>query len=167
MYSQLISKEPSWCWTRGLAIIFKSRILSIWAPFHNRPDIGEQTTIRDCVNGGWWCSNRRAYFRFGATYVGTKQSSPTEAYPVLLGDIDPSGNLNANVIHQFGDRIRGKLASQVQRSKFTAIQLTTDYRGDAYTVSTTLGNPDIINGSGKHETSFSDNNINNGNGNDW
>jgi len=52
-------------------------------------------------------------YRFGATYVGTKQYSPTEAFPVLLGDIDPSGNLNANVIHQFSPRLRCKFASQV------------------------------------------------------
>lgn len=52
-------------------------------------------------------------YRFGATYVGTTQYSPTEAFPVLLGDIDPSGNLNANVIHQFSPRIRCKFASQV------------------------------------------------------
>ncbi|XP_066600800.1 mitochondrial import receptor subunit TOM40 homolog 1 [Prorops nasuta] len=87
-------------------------------------------------------------YRFGATYVGTKQMSPSEAYPVLLGDIDPSGNLNANIIHQFSQRLKGKLAAQVQRSKFTAIQMTSDYRGDAFTASVTVGNPDLINGSG-------------------
>lgn len=74
---------------------------------------------------------------------------PLEAYPVLLGDIDPSGNLNANVIHQFGERLRGKLATQVHKSKYTAVQMTTDYRGDTYTVSLTMGNPDILSGSGK------------------
>ena len=25
--------------------------------------------------------------------------SPQEAYPLLLADIDPSGNLNANIVH--------------------------------------------------------------------
>lgn len=86
-------------------------------------------------------------YRFGATYVGTKQLSPSEAYPVLLGDIDPSGNLNANIFHQLS-RLKGKLAAQVQRNKFTAVQMTADYRGDAYTCSLTLGNPDILNLSG-------------------
>lgn len=52
-------------------------------------------------------------YRFGATYVGTKQLSPTEAFPVLLGDIDPAGNLNANIIHQLSPNIRCKFASQV------------------------------------------------------
>jgi mitochondrial import receptor subunit TOM40 len=89
------------------------------------------------------------FLRFGATYVGTKQISPAEAYPVLLGDIDPSGNLNANILHQFGSRLKGKFAAQVQRNKFTAVQMTADYRGDAYTGSLTIGNPDFLNGSGK------------------
>lgn len=87
-------------------------------------------------------------YRFGATYVGTKQICPTEAYPVLFGDIDPIGNLNANIIHQLGQRLRAKVAVQVQRNKFTAVQMTNDYRGDTYTASLTLGNPDILNGSG-------------------
>ncbi|XP_014479777.1 PREDICTED: mitochondrial import receptor subunit TOM40 homolog 1 [Dinoponera quadriceps] len=87
-------------------------------------------------------------YRFGATYVGTKQVSPAEAYPVLLGDIDPSGNLNASILHQFGSRLKTKFAAQVQRNKYTAVQLTSDYRGDNFTFSATLGNPDIINNSG-------------------
>lgn len=87
-------------------------------------------------------------YRFGATYVGTKQLCPTEAYPVLFGDMDPAGNLNANIIHQFGPKLRAKVAAQVLRSKFTAVQMTTDYRGDSYTASLTVGNPNILNGSG-------------------
>lgn len=87
-------------------------------------------------------------YRFGATYVGTKQFSPNEAFPVLLGDIDPSGNLNANIIHQFGPKVRTKFATQIQNSKFTAAQLTTDYKGDDFTYSLTLGNVDVISESG-------------------
>ncbi|TDG39770.1 hypothetical protein AWZ03_013813 [Drosophila navojoa] len=87
-------------------------------------------------------------YRFGATYVGTKQYSPTEAFPVLLGDIDPSGNLNANVIHQFSSRLRCKFASQIQDSKMMATQLSTDYRGNDFTASITLGNPSIFTNSG-------------------
>lgn len=87
-------------------------------------------------------------YRFGATYVGTQQYGPSEAYPVLLGDIDPSGNLNANIIHQFGPRIRTKVAAQVQDSRYAATQFTADYRGPTYTVSGTLGNIDLLGGSG-------------------
>lgn len=59
------------------------------------------------------CSATPSGYRFGATYVGTKQFSPAEAFPVILGDIDPSGNLNANIIHQFSSSVRCKFASQV------------------------------------------------------
>lgn len=52
-------------------------------------------------------------YRFGATYVGTKQISPSEAYPILLGDIDPSGNLNASILHQFKPQIHAKFGAQV------------------------------------------------------
>lgn len=91
-------------------------------------------------------------FRFGATYVGTRQLSPSETFPVLVGDIDPNGNLNANLIHQITNRIRAKVATQIQRSKFTAVQMTADYRGDTYTTSLTLGNPDILNNSGDNSS---------------
>lgn len=87
-------------------------------------------------------------YRFGATYVGTKQISPTEAFPVLLGDIDPSGNMNAHILHQFGERIKAKFVAQIQNSKFAASQLTTEYKGDDYTLSLTAGNTNIINESG-------------------
>ncbi|KAF7991352.1 hypothetical protein HCN44_002914 [Aphidius gifuensis] len=87
-------------------------------------------------------------YKFGATYVGTKQVSLTEAYPVMLGDIDPNGNLNANIIHQLAPRLKCKMAAQVQKSKYTALQMTADYRGDSYTGSLTIANPDVLNGFG-------------------
>lgn len=52
-------------------------------------------------------------YRFGATYVGTKQFTSNEAFPILLGDIDPSGDLNANIIHQFTPKLKTKFATQV------------------------------------------------------
>lgn len=114
------------------------------------------------------CSAAPSGYRFGATYVGTKQFGPNEAFPVILGDIDPSGNLNANIIHQFAPNVRCKFASQVsqaviqcyccvievfclfqiQQNKLTAAQLTTDYRGSDFTGSLTVGNPNLINSSG-------------------
>lgn len=93
-------------------------------------------------------SSNTSGYRFGATYVGTKQTSPTEAFPVILGDIDPAGNLNANIIHQLTPFVRCKFASQIQNSKITAAQLATDFKGDDYTASITVGNPNIINDSG-------------------
>ncbi|CAL1279917.1 unnamed protein product [Larinioides sclopetarius] len=88
-----------------------------------------------------------AGYRFGATYVGTNQIGPMEAYPILLGDVDPSGNMNANIFHQYKN-IRGKFAAQVQDSKFVATQVSADYKGSDFTASLTLGNTDVLNGSG-------------------
>ncbi|XP_065160053.1 mitochondrial import receptor subunit TOM40 homolog 1 [Atheta coriaria] len=87
-------------------------------------------------------------YRFGATYVGTKQLSPSEAYPIMLGDIDPTGNLNATIIHQLRPALQAKFGAQVQNGKFTVGQLSMNYKGCDYTASMTVANPDIINSSG-------------------
>jgi len=35
-------------------------------------------------------------------------------FPVIVGDMDNSGSLNAQIIHQVTDRVRSKLAFQVK-----------------------------------------------------
>nr|AAH50257.1 MGC53422 protein [Xenopus laevis] len=87
-------------------------------------------------------------YHFGATYVGTKQLGPTEAFPVLVGDLDNSGSLNAQIIHQVVNNIRTKIALQTQQSKFVNWQMDTEYRGEDFTAALTMGNPDILVGSG-------------------
>nr|KAF6408788.1 hypothetical protein HJG63_000130 [Rousettus aegyptiacus] len=87
-------------------------------------------------------------YHFGVTYVGTKQLSPTEAFPVLVGDMDNSGSLNAQVIHQLGPGLRSKMAIQTQQSKFVNWQVDGEYRGSDFTAAVTLGNPDVLVGSG-------------------
>lgn len=86
-------------------------------------------------------------YKFGATYVGTNQTGPGEAYPVLLGDITPSGNVNANVIHQINDRVKFKMSAQFEDSRSMG-QFSTDFKGEDYTTSLTLVNPNIVNKSG-------------------
>ncbi|XP_033929423.1 mitochondrial import receptor subunit TOM40 homolog [Melopsittacus undulatus] len=87
-------------------------------------------------------------YHFGATYVGTKQLSPTEAFPVLVGAMDNSGSLNAQVLHQLSQSLRSKVALQTQQAKFINWQLDAEYRGSDFTAALTLGNPDILVGSG-------------------
>uniref|UniRef100_A0A8C3HMB1 Translocase of outer mitochondrial membrane 40 n=1 Tax=Chrysemys picta bellii TaxID=8478 RepID=A0A8C3HMB1_CHRPI len=87
-------------------------------------------------------------YHFGVTYVGTKQLSPTEAFPVLVGDMDNSGSLNAQIIHQLSTRLRSKVAFQTQQSKFVNWHVDGEYRGEDFTAAVTLGNPDILVGSG-------------------
>ncbi|CAL8292393.1 unnamed protein product [Merluccius merluccius] len=87
-------------------------------------------------------------YRFGVTYVGTKQTGPAESFPVVVGDMDNSGSLNAQVIHQVSSHVRSKLAFQTQQQKFVNWQGDAEYRGDNFTAAVTLGNPDVLVGSG-------------------
>ncbi|XP_023338480.1 mitochondrial import receptor subunit TOM40 homolog 1-like [Eurytemora carolleeae] len=88
-------------------------------------------------------------YRFGATYVGASRViSPQEAYPILLGDIDMAGNLQAHIIDAPTKNIRCKMIAQIQQSKWQGCQLTADYKGADYTANLTLANPDLISGTG-------------------
>ena len=71
-----------------------------------------------------------------------------QAFPLLLADIDPSGNMNAQIIHGPTDRTRLKFMSQIMKKKWEGVQMSADYKGDTWTSSLTLANPDIVNGSG-------------------
>lgn len=65
-----------------------------------------------------------------------------------MAEVDPSGNMNANIIHAPSARSRLKLISQIMEKRFVSTQMTADYKGDSWTTSLTLGNPDLVNGSG-------------------
>ncbi|XP_017581053.1 mitochondrial import receptor subunit TOM40B isoform X1 [Pygocentrus nattereri] len=87
-------------------------------------------------------------YRFGATYVGTKQTGPGEAFPVMVGDMDNTGSLNAQIIHQVTNSVRSKLAFQTQQQKFVNWQGDAEFRGEDFTATVTFGNPDVVVGSG-------------------
>ncbi|KAF6210233.1 hypothetical protein GE061_013337 [Apolygus lucorum] len=87
-------------------------------------------------------------YRFGATYVGTQQYGQGEVYPILVGDVDPSGNLNANMYHKFTNEITSSLQAQVQKSKLAALQCGVDYKGRNFTSTLTICNPDLLTGTG-------------------
>uniref|UniRef100_H3CD25 Translocase of outer mitochondrial membrane 40 homolog, like n=1 Tax=Tetraodon nigroviridis TaxID=99883 RepID=H3CD25_TETNG len=87
-------------------------------------------------------------YRFGTTYVGSKQTGPSEFFPVIVGDMDNSGSLNAQLIHQITPRIRSKVAFQTQQNKFMNWQGDVEFKGEDFTATLTLGNPDVLLGSG-------------------
>lgn len=87
-------------------------------------------------------------YKFGATYVGNNYLSQQEVFPILLGDVDSSGNLNANIIHQFNQNLRTRLVAQIQNSKLLGYQMINDYKGKTYTASLTAANTDPIDNSG-------------------
>ncbi|XP_028418397.1 mitochondrial import receptor subunit TOM40 homolog [Dendronephthya gigantea] len=87
-------------------------------------------------------------YHFGATYVGDKQTGPHESFPVMVGDIDLKGNLNAQIIHQFTSAIRGKFILQTQKKFWAMQQVDAEYRGSDFTASLTCVNPDLFKASG-------------------
>uniref|UniRef100_A0A8B9NV74 Translocase of outer mitochondrial membrane 40 like n=1 Tax=Accipiter nisus TaxID=211598 RepID=A0A8B9NV74_9AVES len=83
-------------------------------------------------------------YHFNATFVGDRQLGPTEAFPMLVGDMDNSGSLNAQVLHLVAERIRTKAVFQTHQAKFVTWQFDSEYRGDDCTATVTLGNPDLL-----------------------
>uniref|UniRef100_A0A8C0YKK6 Translocase of outer mitochondrial membrane 40 homolog (yeast) n=1 Tax=Cyprinus carpio carpio TaxID=630221 RepID=A0A8C0YKK6_CYPCA len=75
-------------------------------------------------------------------------SNHFQSFPVMVGDMDNTGSLNAQVIHQLTSHIRSKVAIQTQQHKFVNWQCDAEYRGDDFTAAVTLGNPDVLVGSG-------------------
>ncbi|KAG8146870.1 putative Translocase of outer mitochondrial membrane 40-like protein [Naja naja] len=88
-------------------------------------------------------------YHLNTTYLGDQQLSPTETFPILIGDISNVGSLSAQILHLITERIRTKAVFQTQQAKFTTWQFDTEYRGDDYTATLTLGNPDLISESGE------------------
>nr|XP_033780033.1 mitochondrial import receptor subunit TOM40B isoform X1 [Geotrypetes seraphini] len=83
-------------------------------------------------------------YHFNTSYVGSKQLSPMEVFPTVTGDMDNAGSLNAQFLNILFDRIRTKAVFQTQHSTFLTWQFDCEYRGDDYTATLTLGNPDLI-----------------------
>nr|XP_008532092.1 PREDICTED: mitochondrial import receptor subunit TOM40B isoform X1 [Equus przewalskii] len=83
-------------------------------------------------------------YHLHAAYAGDWQLSPTEVFPTVVGDMDSSGSLNAQVLLLLAERLRAKAVFQTQQAKFLTWQFDGEYRGDDYTATLTLGNPDLI-----------------------
>lgn len=112
--------------------------------------------------------------------MGCPQLTPLcpQAFPTLVGDMDNSGSLNAQVLQLVAERIRTKavfqvgpggrgprvlgcppqggdrtpvvpVPSQTHQAKFVTWQFDGEYRGDDCTATLTLGNPDILGESGE------------------
>lgn len=87
-------------------------------------------------------------YKFGANYMGTKQMSPVESYPVMASEIQCDGQMNANLIHLLTPRMKAKLVGSFAKSQCTGSQASLDYRGDNFTTTLTAANIDLIKNSG-------------------
>ncbi|XP_069584922.1 mitochondrial import receptor subunit TOM40B [Ranitomeya imitator] len=84
-------------------------------------------------------------YHFNAKYIGDALAGASETFPLLIGDLDNAGSLNAQAACLLAECIRSKAVFQTHHSKFLTWQVDVEYRGDDCTGTLTLGNPDILN----------------------
>ncbi|OAF70823.1 Mitochondrial import receptor subunit TOM40 [Intoshia linei] len=88
------------------------------------------------------------FYNFGATYVGTKQISPTEMYPIFYGEMETNGNLHARVMHHFNDYIKYRGIYQIKGSDWLNVTNSIDYFTKKSTSTFTTANMDVTDGTG-------------------
>ncbi|KRY89838.1 Mitochondrial import receptor subunit TOM40 -like protein [Trichinella pseudospiralis] len=125
-------------------VMFDGAKLLLQKSLSNHFSVGHTWNMSPVSNG----------YHFCATYVGKKQMGPQEAYPVLLGDTDASGNVTARIMHHLTDRLRLTLASQLMSGKLLFGQCTAEWRGKVSTSAFTLANTDLVNDSGVMAASY-------------
>ncbi|KAM3176869.1 hypothetical protein ACTXT7_005638 [Hymenolepis weldensis] len=91
-------------------------------------------------------SGESAGYRFGATYAGHNKVSETEAYPVLMGEIQPGGQMQAQIVNQVGSNCRLRYIAQIQKFVMTNQQIAAEVRNDKWQAGLTLINPDLNRG---------------------
>ncbi|CDQ96381.1 unnamed protein product [Oncorhynchus mykiss] len=64
--------------------------------------------------------------------------------PVLIGEMDSSGSLNAHSLLHLSEQIRAKAVFQTQQAQFMTWQFETEYRGSDFTAAVTMANPDVL-----------------------
>ncbi|VEL29570.1 unnamed protein product [Protopolystoma xenopodis] len=89
------------------------------------------------------CNGDQAGYRFGANYAGHKKVSENEAYPVLQGEVQPNGQVQAQIVHQFAPSLRMQYMTQLQKSKMSAQQIAADFRQGNWQTNLTVINPDL------------------------
>lgn len=95
-------------------------------------------------------------YKFNATYVGDRinpdeltPAGPQDLKSLVMGDIDGSGNLNANMMYQLTQNTRAKMVVQMEPyGKAQMFQATTDYKMPNSTASFTCGNVNLVEGTG-------------------
>ncbi|XP_060718682.1 mitochondrial import receptor subunit TOM40B isoform X1 [Tachysurus vachellii] len=76
----------------------------------------------------------------------SKETSPlcSQGSPMLIGEMDSSGSLNAHSLFHLSERLRAKAVFQTVQSQFVTWQFETEYRGGDFTAAVTMANPDIL-----------------------
>ncbi|VDP70540.1 unnamed protein product, partial [Echinostoma caproni] len=85
-------------------------------------------------------------YRFGVTYVGHDKVSDVESYPVLMGELQPNGNIQAQIIHRLSPMVHMRYIAQAQRNRMAGQQFATEWKGTEWQTALTLINPDVTRG---------------------
>lgn len=91
-------------------------------------------------------SGDNAGYRFGATFAGHNKVSETEAYPVIMGEIQPNGQMMAQIVTQIHPLVRMRYMAQIQKFQMVGQQISTEFRNDKWQSGITLINPDLDRG---------------------
>lgn len=79
-------------------------------------------------------NGKESAYHFRPTYVGTlNKKSEQESYPVCVGDLSTSGDLTANVIHEFAEGFKVKLQVQASPEDVDVVLLENEYTGQDFT----------------------------------
>lgn len=92
-------------------------------------------------------SSENAGYRFGATYAGHNKVSESEAYPVLMGEVQPNGQLQAQIVNQISPLCRVRYLAQIQKCKMAGQQVAAELRSKKWQAGLTFINPDLNRGS--------------------
>lgn len=76
------------------------------------------------------------------------QITPQDPALLCMSDIDPSGNLNAQGVYNCSEGIKLKYAAQILNSKFASTQFSADFKGNSWTFTSTVANPNLFSNSG-------------------
>ncbi|CAK8694276.1 unnamed protein product [Clavelina lepadiformis] len=93
-------------------------------------------------------NNEKSSYKFGSTFVGSKQPSPTEAYPVMVGEMSNEGDLQAQFIHQIFSPVKLKCIAQTSGSKFQSLQIGADIQLKDASISMVTADPNLLEGTG-------------------
>ncbi|KAB5522650.1 hypothetical protein PHYPO_G00161920 [Pangasianodon hypophthalmus] len=83
-------------------------------------------------------------YRFHVEYLQSDTDSKETGSPMLIGEMDSSGSLNAHSLLHLSEQIRAKAVFQTVQSQFVTWQFETEYRGSDFTAAVTMANPDIF-----------------------
>ena len=86
-------------------------------------------------------------YHFAPTFLGPYRRRGPEGFPIVMGDIDGSGNLMLQGIHEVSDALKLKLQAQARGSAWQGCQLEAEYGGRDWVATAKAVNANPLEGS--------------------